>query len=298
MAKSKRRWLDLDWNSPDALRAQDIPYDASLSIKDAISMSVSGATGLQGATGIQGPVGGLGQTGVQGQTGVGFGTVHAFDVLYYNADHTDKSTVQLALDYLMYVPLSYSLSLTPSVRHKGQIATDMTASWTHNNTLSTQNITIIGAQGGSISPSALSFIYTGLSLTTDQAVTVIGTDTYPTTASATSYLRFELYKYWGQSASSTPTETIIEAALNGGSTLSVDTASSRVKSTYSQAGGAQYLYYAYPQAWGTATIYVNGFLTVWNLTTVSVTNAYANTQNYYCYTSPTTIAGSVTVQIA
>jgi len=36
MAKTKRKWIRLDWNDPDALRAQDIPYDANNSIKDKI----------------------------------------------------------------------------------------------------------------------------------------------------------------------------------------------------------------------------------------------------------------------
>lgn len=36
MAKTKRRWVELNFTNPDALRAQDIPYSASLSVKEAI----------------------------------------------------------------------------------------------------------------------------------------------------------------------------------------------------------------------------------------------------------------------
>jgi hypothetical protein len=45
MGKTKRRWIDLDFASADALRAQDIPYDASDSIKDKLD-ALSGAGGV------------------------------------------------------------------------------------------------------------------------------------------------------------------------------------------------------------------------------------------------------------
>lgn len=226
------------------------------------------------------------------------GSIWASDVHYLHADHTDMSNVQQALDWLLYTPLSFTLSITPSSMYKGQTCTDLTATWTHNNTLSSQSITTISGQGGSLSISALQQIYSGLFLTSDQVVTVTGTDSHPTTSSDTEYLRFTLPKYWGQSASATPNETIIEAALSGGSEQCIDTAVSRLKSSYSQAGGSNYIYYAYPQAWGTSTLYVNGFLTVWNLTSVSVSNGYGDTENYYCYTSITPIVGTVSIVIS
>lgn len=41
MAKQKRRFIELDWADPDALRAQDIPYDATVSIKSKIDGHVA-----------------------------------------------------------------------------------------------------------------------------------------------------------------------------------------------------------------------------------------------------------------
>ena len=43
MAKSKRKWLQLDWSKEGCLRAQDIPYDENTSIKNAIDNSSSSA---------------------------------------------------------------------------------------------------------------------------------------------------------------------------------------------------------------------------------------------------------------
>jgi len=42
MSKTKRRWVELDFTNPDSLRAQDIPYSASLSVKDAIDRDSAG----------------------------------------------------------------------------------------------------------------------------------------------------------------------------------------------------------------------------------------------------------------
>jgi len=42
--KVTRHWVDLDYNSPDVLSADVLPYDATMSIKDAISTSVESAT--------------------------------------------------------------------------------------------------------------------------------------------------------------------------------------------------------------------------------------------------------------
>ena len=73
MAKTKRRWIELDYTNPNALRAEDIPYDATMSTRDAIvGLSVTGVqgpAGTQGATGLSsGP---MGDTGIQGITGLG-----------------------------------------------------------------------------------------------------------------------------------------------------------------------------------------------------------------------------------
>jgi collagen type VII alpha len=71
--KTKRKWIDLDYSSPTSLRAEDIPYDSTMSVKDAIvGLSITGIQGPIGGTGIQGPgVGAPGETGIQGITGLG-----------------------------------------------------------------------------------------------------------------------------------------------------------------------------------------------------------------------------------
>jgi len=71
MGKVKRKWVELDYSHPDSLRAQDIPYDSSYSVKEAID----NFHGPVGCTGLQGPSGSQGLTGVgpQGVTGLALG---------------------------------------------------------------------------------------------------------------------------------------------------------------------------------------------------------------------------------
>ena len=73
MAKTKRRWLNLDYNDPEdhGLRAQDIPYDQTRSIKNAIDFFAGGVLGETGTTGPTGCTGATGATGSTGATGAG-----------------------------------------------------------------------------------------------------------------------------------------------------------------------------------------------------------------------------------
>ena len=84
MAKEKRKWINLDYSSPDSLTARDIPFDSSSpldlgnsrSIYSAVLAMSGGPTGPQGpigptpgATGLPGPIGPQGATGRQGPVG-------------------------------------------------------------------------------------------------------------------------------------------------------------------------------------------------------------------------------------
>lgn len=51
MSKVKRQFIQLDYSKPGALRAQDIPYDATSSVRDALSAAVTGPQGPTGPAG-------------------------------------------------------------------------------------------------------------------------------------------------------------------------------------------------------------------------------------------------------
>lgn len=64
------------------------------------------------------------------------------------------------------------------------------------------------------------------------------------------------------------------------------------------AGAGEYIFYAYPSAYGAATFFVGGFEGGFSLVgTISVTNAFGVTQNYNLYRSDNHSLGSTTVQV-
>lgn len=291
--------INLDVTGERVLRGDYQAGDtgASLSI-DAEYLKING-TRITRETGSAGEMLYCGEDGIASWTGISaISSIAAEAVTYTNAGQPEITNVQQALDELFHTTLSVSLVIDTADVDKGSTVDVIDMHWTWNNSPTGLNITSIASQGGAIDVGYTAWQYTGLGLTSDQAFSMIMNDGYETGV-ANDTFRFKLYKYWGQSANASPTEAIIEAASSGGSTFSTDSSSSKAKSEFSQAGGGNYVYYAYPSAWGAlSTVKVNGFGSTWNLTTVSVTNGVGNTENYNCYTSPYPISGTVTLQFA
>jgi hypothetical protein len=91
-------------------------------------------------------------------------------------------------------------------------------------------------------------------------------------------------RYWGYASSATPTDAEIRAALGGSSELSSSKAKTSFDITIS--GGSNYIFYAYPAAFGPlSTLSVGGFgsLPAFTLTTRAFTNANGYTQSYNIY---------------
>ncbi len=216
----------------------------------------------------------------------------------YNVDYSNSSMPSSvdsagdALDYLSYRLLG-PIDITSFINNVGLVevgttVSSVTVSWSLNS-VPVETITLTDAPD--VVPTNVSKAFTGLSLTTDKTYTLAVTDSQDGSDSATTSVLFGKYVYWGQSASATPNEGIIKAASNGGTQLRHNVAGSRARS-FTQAGGSAYIYYAYPKAWGASTLYVNGFLSTWNLTEVNVTSN-GQTAAYYVYTSPYVQAGSL-----
>lgn len=229
-------------------------------------------------------------------------SIDAEQVSYDNSGYPSLSNVKLALDELLYVSPVVSLDITGVVTTedgsvssgsvpKGHTVEEIHTAWTINKDVTEQTIETISGQGGLLSTEVRDFDYTGLSITADTSVEIeVGDGTEIDTDTA--YVRFTLGKYYGISSSSEPNESTIKS---GTEVNSIDTSSSRTLSSTTIAGGGDYIYYAYPSAWGSVDLTVNGFATVWNETTVSVDNEEGNTENYRVYTSPNQITGSITL---
>lgn len=94
--------------------------------------------------------------------------------------------------------------------------------------------------------------------------------------------------YWGVNASTSLTEAQIEALVSNG----LYTSYARTY-TFNASGGGVYLYVAWPTSFGAASQFtVGGLVTTFTQSTVSVTNAYGSTTNYYVYRSNDVQSGS------
>jgi hypothetical protein len=180
-----------------------------------------------------------------------------------------------------------SLTNTSPTNYVGQTITAVTVSWT----LSGSDITSQTLTDCSPALGDRTHAFTGLSLTSDKYYTLTITDGV-TPSSASTGVFFYIQKYYGTSADASPNAGDIQS----GSTIwSYQNATYRSLGSTNVTGGGNYIFYSYPAAWGNIQLFVNGFLSTWNKTTVSLTNAYGDTRNYYVYTSPTTIVGAITL---
>lgn len=101
-------------------------------------------------------------------------------------------------------------------------------------------------------------------------------------------------RYWGYSATATPTDVEIRAALGGGSELSSAKAKGSFDITISS--GTHYVFFAYPASSGSlSSLSVGGFgsLPAFTLTTRSFTNVNGYAQSYNIYVSQNTFATTV-----
>lgn len=182
-------------------------------------------------------------------------------------------------------PEIVSYTNNQATHYAGETVTDVTTSWT----LSGSAITSQTHTDYTPALSDRSHAFTGLSLTVDKTYKLWITDGI-TPDSAYTYVRFYIATFYGTSANSAPTESDIEA---GTTTWETQSSGNRAQSSVNITGGSNYIFYAYPSSWGDINLYINGFLSNWNITTVSVTNAYGDTRDYYVFTSPTTIVAIV-----
>ena len=211
-------------------------------------------------------------------------TLDATAVSYTNPTYP---TVGSALDYLLYVsPGITSFTNTINQVEIGTTVTSTTLNWTLNKTMTSLSLN----NGiGSITPSLLTYTHSS-SYTTDRTYTLTASDG-TNTAIANTSIYFRYSRYWGYNAS---------ASLNDGqiNALSHELATDRLQTRNGLAPSSQYIYIAYPAAWGAATFTVNGLpSTDWTLSVQSHTNSSGNTSSYNVYRTNNLLTGSYNVVV-
>lgn len=217
---------------------------------------------------------------VGGEGGVG-GT--AAEVAY-NATYP---TVQAALDALLYVPPDIS-SLTNNVGtvEIGSTVSAVALSWVLNKVMASLQLN----QGiGLIDPAAVNYSFT-TPFTSNLTFTVTASDGLRTDVASTT-VAFSHKRYWGVSAN----ESLVDAGILA---LSSEFSSARAQSRSLSAAG-QYLYFAYPAAWGQSTFTINGLPnTAWTLTTRNFLNASGHLASFNFYRSNNLLTGTYTVGVS
>lgn len=215
--------------------------------------------------------------------GSGTNQVDASDVPYASSVY---STVAAALDYLLYVPVSIS-SFTNNVGtvEIGSSVGSVQIDWALNKTIQTQVVSPIG----SLAAALRTYTETGPFTSTRTYGLTVSDGT--TNANASTSVNFRQKRYWGVSANTSLTDPQILA-------LSSEFATSRAQ-TRSFTPSAQYIYFAYPTSFGSATFTVNGLLnTAWTLVQRTFVNASGYSEQYNIYRSDNLLTGSFSVTIS
>lgn len=173
-----------------------------------------------------------------------------------------------------------------SVNEKGQTVSSVSLAWALSGDTPTHS-TLTDVSGFDVNTAGGSHNFTGLSITTDKTYALtIGDDVENPSSTASAVVHFTQKMYYGNNAASSLTSAQVVALANKFLT------DSRLQ-TLSLDGGGNYLYIAYPSAYGVADIWVGGLKdTSWIKTTVSVTNASGATENFYVYRSANQTSGA------
>lgn len=200
----------------------------------------------------------------------------ASGVAYSNADFPAFDDVRDALDYLLYTPLSIS-SFTNSVGSVeiGSTVNSVVLNWSYNHDVISQSLTDVGV----VTPASLrAYGFSSLGLTSNKTWTLSSTDG-TTPKNANTIVSFLHKRYWGVS----PLASLSDADILS---LSKELSSTRIQSRTMNATGGNYLWFAWPDSFGSGEFWTNGLQnTAWTLTTRSFVNASGYSSTFRIYRS-------------
>ena len=184
--------------------------------------------------------------------------VGASNVAYNNLEYP---TVESALNKLLYVPLSGSISGGTTVE-VGTTVSQVILNWNFNKPVTSQSIN----NGiGSLAANLRTYTHTGQTITTNRTYTLTATDGTNTINPSTT-VSFSYKRYWGTSTTPTLTDANILA-------LTKEFSSTRVQNRTFNCSGGKYFWIIYPSSFGSAAFKVGGLsFSDMNLETRTITN--------------------------
>lgn len=199
----------------------------------------------------------------------------ASQVPYVNSGHPGITNVGEALDQLLFVPMTVSMSGGGNFEW-GTVLDSVSLTWSISKTIQTQLLSGPGAVQPAVS---------------DRSAVCVGPFAGPASWSllvtaadgeeqktATAGISFFNRRYWGISPKATLDDADVQALS---SEFSTGRAQSRTMN-----GLGQYLWFAWPAAWGAPTFIVNGLQnSAWEETIRSFTNTLGYSTSYRLYRS-------------
>ena len=206
-------------------------------------------------------------------------------IQYDNENHDNIKNVKEALDKLLYVDLSISItSNTPTVLEKGRSVNGVIINWTYSKRIISQLF-----DGVSMDLNTRSWLYKS-TLTTDKKFTLTASDVSKTFSKDISF-NFYHGVYWGTSSDTTYNDTFIMS-------LSKELRSNRNKTISVNCMENEYIYYCIPTSYGKPTFSVGGFTGGFNkVSTIQFRNSYGYTESYDIYRSANSNLGNTTVVV-
>ncbi len=200
------------------------------------------------------------------------------------------------LDELFYVPLVISSFIaSPSTYEKGIILTSQAVSWVFNKSIQSQVITGVNVVSPSLLLGDRAVVLTLTNISIDTIITLTVDDILLDTHSpkiATTTIKFLNKLYYGKALIGT---------LNSAFLLALSTqplSSVRQVSFNSNTGLNEYIWFACPTAYGTASFKTNGFNGGFTYqSTISFTNASGHTESYDIYRSDNHNLGLTAVDV-
>jgi hypothetical protein len=203
----------------------------------------------------------------------------AADIKYH---HPTLTTVEKALDKLLYEPLEITILSGSSIHEIGDEVTGINFIWNYNKSIVSQSID----NGiGTIPVGINSYNHIGQSIFTDRTYILIANDGTAVT-SASFEVKFLSKIFWGESINA----VLTNADILG---LNQELAASRIQTRLFDCTGGKYFYVIYPASYGNASFQTGGFLyTGYDLSQINLTNIYGHTELYNIYRSGTVQTGS------
>ena len=196
----------------------------------------------------------------------------ASDIAYTNDQYPSMHTLQDAMDKLLYITPSVSIS-GGGQYEIGSTRATTTLNWTWNKTIQSQSLN----HGiGSLDPALRTYTYS-TAITSDTTFTITGTDG-TTSKSANTSVTFLPKRYWGVSAKTSLTDAEIIA-------LSSELSTSRKQTRTFNCSGGKYFYFAIKTSYCSGIEFKVGGLSFSDMLveTRQFTNASGYTDSYNIY---------------